>query len=109
MTEEFFFRLATKYISQEASIEETDQLHSLMKQKKYADLFRRISTKWKDVGERESLQHFNVEKGFHILAAKIRTCDPSFQWEKKRKPAFTMVFQFHSFRIGNISRCYFTI
>ena len=100
MTEEKFFLLVTKYMSQEASVEETDQLHSLMKQKKYADLFRSISTKWKDAGERESSQYFHVEKGFHLLASKIRVSDPSFQWEKKRTPDYTMIFQFQSFRIA---------
>jgi transmembrane sensor len=100
MTEEKFFLLATKYISREASVEETDQLHSLMKQKKYAALFKRVSTQWKEAGERESSQNFHVEKGFHLLESKIRASDPSFQWEKKRTPDYTMIFQFQSFRIA---------
>jgi ferric-dicitrate binding protein FerR (iron transport regulator) len=100
MTEENFFLLATKYISQEASVEEIDQLHSLMKQKKYADMFNRISKKWKDAGEQESSQNFNIEKGFQLLSSKIRASDSSFQWEKKRTPDYTMIFQFQSFRIA---------
>ncbi|MGD1043944.1 MAG: FecR domain-containing protein [Bacteroidota bacterium] len=100
MIEDKFFRLVTKYVSKEASVEETDQLHSLLKQKKYADLFKSMSKKWEDAGERESLHSFNLERGFQLLTSKIHSYDSSFQWEKKIKPDHTLFYRFHSFRIA---------
>jgi len=83
MKKDEFFVLATKYLSGEASGDEMNQMHSLLKMKKYSALFNNIDEKWKRAGTAESSSTYNVDRGKRILFEKIRRYNPSFQWEKE--------------------------
>jgi transmembrane sensor len=100
MKKEGFFVLATKYLSHEASVDETEHLDSLLKQKKYSTLFNAISDKWTKAGNRESLHEFNTETGLTVLTAKIKKHNPSFQWEKEVKQKYLFFYQPRYLRIA---------
>ena len=85
MKKEEFLILATKYLSREASVDEIEHLNSLVKQKKYSTLFNAITEKWEKAGHGEPSSEYNLERGIKVLTAKIRSHNPSFQWEKEVK------------------------
>ena len=63
MIEEKFIQLVTRYLSNEASSSEIEQLNSLLKQKKYSTHFNSIKERWNEAGDAESLAEFNIENG----------------------------------------------
>jgi ferric-dicitrate binding protein FerR (iron transport regulator) len=97
MNEEKFIELVTRYLSREASVDETERLNLLLKQKKYSTLFNAINEQWARAGKRESLSEFNNERGLKLLTAKIRKCNPSFRWEKEVKQKY--LFLYHSWNL----------
>jgi ferric-dicitrate binding protein FerR (iron transport regulator) len=85
MNEKLFMTLATRYLSKEASVDETELLHSLLKQKKYSTLFDAINEKWTEAGNAGSRSEYSIERGLALLVAKIRNSNSSFQWDKEDK------------------------
>ena len=85
MKKEEFLVLATRFLSREASADESEQLNLLLKQKKYSILFNLINEKWEKAGYAESLSRYNADRGIILLTAKILKHDPSFLWEKETK------------------------
>ena len=100
MNEELFITLVTRYLSREVSVDEIEQLNSLLKQKKYSTLFNAIKEKWIEAEHGESSFEYNPERGLTLLTAKIRTYNPSFQWEKKVKQKYLFPYQPRSLRIA---------
>jgi transmembrane sensor len=100
MNEEKFIALVTKYLSKEASSEETELVDSLRKQKKYSTLFDAIDEKWTEAGHTASRPDFSVERGLGLLATKIRNSNPSFRWEKERKYSYVFSSQPLAFRFA---------
>lgn len=85
MSEERFIELATKYLSQETSREETASLFSYLEKDEYYQLFNRIKEKWNEKVVAEEHPVFNLEKNLNSLEAKIRTAEPNFTFTKKNK------------------------
>jgi transmembrane sensor len=100
MKNEEFVELATKYLSREASLDEVERLNALLNQKKYSALFNTINEKWEKAGLEESVPRFNIERGIHMLAAKIRNEDPSFRWEKEVKQNVILIHRPLFFKVA---------
>ena len=84
MNEEKFMELTTKYLSNEATIEETEQIKNLLQQDEYSRLFNEINSKWNEKKENE-INEFNIQRGLLKLSAKIRKYEPTFNFEEERK------------------------
>jgi ferric-dicitrate binding protein FerR (iron transport regulator) len=100
MNEELFITLVTRYLSREASVDETERLNSLLEQKKYSNLFNAINEQWARAGNREPLSEYNTERGLKLLTSKIRKYNPSFQWEKEVKQKNLLLYQPRYIRIA---------
>jgi ferric-dicitrate binding protein FerR (iron transport regulator) len=93
MNKELFMKLVTRYLSRETSIDETEHLNLLLKQKRYSTLFNAINEKWAKAGNRESYSEYNTERGLNLLTAKIRKYNTSFQWKKEVKQKYLFYSQ----------------
>lgn len=83
-----FIELATKYLSNEATFEEKEQLNELLKDEKYNEMFVWISNNWQNFGLQKNVHNFNVERGLHKLTQKIRAYEPEFDWDENKKSRF---------------------
>ncbi|OGU65409.1 MAG: hypothetical protein A2499_04075 [Stygiobacter sp. RIFOXYC12_FULL_38_8] len=87
MSEERFIELATKYLSQETSKEETASLYSYLEKDEYYALFNCIKEKWNEKSESNEQPSFNVEKSLRTLESKIRKVEPTFTFSKPERTA----------------------
>lgn len=83
MSEERFIELATKYLSNEASKEETASLYSYLEQDEYYTLFSQIKEKWNDNIGNNQQPVFDLEKSLNLLETKIKAVEPAFRINKK--------------------------
>jgi ferric-dicitrate binding protein FerR (iron transport regulator) len=100
MNKELFMKLVTRYLSRETSIDETEHLNLLLKQKRYSTLFNAINEQWAKAGNRESFFEYNTERGLKLLTAKIRKYNPSFRWEKEVKQKYSFLYHPRHLRIA---------
>jgi transmembrane sensor len=85
MDEQHFFELAARYVSGLASDDEIELLHLLLKDQRFADLFRKVNDVWLDAGKTGKAAEFNTERGLDRLAGKLRKHEPVFRWGPNRR------------------------
>ena len=83
MKKKRFIELSTKYLANEASIEEKKILEDLLFDSKYKELFNWLSARWNQ--EQKSNVSFDFKEGVDELYSKIKKHDPSFNWNNRRK------------------------
>ncbi len=89
MNKNKFIELATKYLSNEATYEEKEELNELLKDEKYNEMFVWISNNWQNLGLQNNVHNFNVERGLHKLTRKIKIYEPDFKWDENKPSKFT--------------------
>ncbi len=88
MDKKRFIELATKYLSNEATFEEKEELSKILKDEKYKEMFVWLSENWEDLGSKKNESNFNLDRGLQKLTKKIRIYEPEFDWDDKRETAF---------------------
>ena len=88
MDKDKFIELATKYLSNEATFEEKEQLSEFLKDEKYNEMFVWLSENWQNFSPKKSTHDFNIERGLHKLTKKITLFEPDFTWEDKEYVGF---------------------
>ena len=83
MNKKYFIELSTKYLANEASLEEKKVLESLLLDSKYKELFNWLSNKWNQDSNSDVVFDFN--EGLDELYDKIKKHDASFNWNNKRE------------------------
>lgn len=91
MNSEKFLELTTKYLSNEATDSERDELDYLLKQSEYANQFRRIKKEWNKQVEPEEYGQFKTLNGLEKLNLKIAKYDSSYYPQKDRFPLVQFV------------------
>lgn len=83
MNKKHFIELSTKYLANEATLDEKKILEDLLLDSKYNELFNWLSDRWNR--ESKSDVTFNFNKGLDELYDKIKKHDSSFNWNNRRK------------------------
>lgn len=85
-----FIEIVTRYLSNEATIDEFDQLQLLLKKKEYRSIYQTIKKKWDKYEEPPTDIIFNAARGLVKLKTKINKYEPDFDWldEKKTFPHY---------------------
>ncbi len=83
MNKKYFIELVTKYLANEATLDEKKALENLLLDSKYKELFNWLSDKWHR--ESKSDVTFNFSEGVDELYSKIKKHDSSFSWNNRRK------------------------
>ncbi|MEW6193850.1 MAG: FecR domain-containing protein [Bacteroidota bacterium] len=93
MNGEKFLELTIKYLSNEASDSERDELNYLLKQRKYTKRFKVIRKEWKRKDASVNLKQFNTEDGLEKLNTKISKYDSRYHPQQKMFPAIRYVYR----------------
>lgn len=93
MTDEKFLELTVKYLSNESSELERDELISLLKQSNYSKQFNRIKKEWKRAGDSSNTNQFKIQHGFEKLKTKISKYDSGYNTERKKFPVIQYVYR----------------
>jgi len=89
MDKEKFIELVTKYLSNEATSDDKEQLSILLKNSEYSKLFAWISNNWHDYKGDQDTFYFNIDRGVAKLTEKIQEHESSFSWGKDKTPSFS--------------------
>ncbi|MHB1686198.1 MAG: FecR family protein [Ignavibacteriaceae bacterium] len=85
MNEERFIELVTKYLSNEASVEERNELNTLLEEEKYFKKFELIQSKWNEIENPIEYAQFDVKRGLAKLNAKIQKYETNHIRKRKER------------------------